>query len=60
MALGFNLDVGRWLLGMHFGNASLVGIPLNSGFSSNKHNYLGRLVDCHCSFISRISAPVKV
>lgn len=46
--------------GKHFGNTSLVGILLNFGFSSNKHNYLGRCVDCHCPFISRTSAPVKV
>lgn len=60
MALRFNSAVGRWLMGKHFGNMLLVGIALNSGFSSNNHNCLEGLVDCDYSFISRISAPVKV
>lgn len=60
MALRFNLAVGRQLIGRHFGNKHLVRIALNGGFSSNNHNCLEGLVDCHCFFIFRISAPVKV
>lgn len=60
VALRINLAVGRWLMGRHFGNTHLVGIARNSGFSSNSHNCLEGLVDFHCFFIFRISAPVKV
>lgn len=60
MPLRFNLAVGRWLIGRHFENMHLVGIALNSLFSSDNHNCLEGLADCHCFFIFRISAPVKV
>lgn len=60
MALRFNLAVGRWVIGRHLENKHLVGIVLNSGLSSNNHSYSEGLVDCHCFFIFRISAPVKV
>lgn len=39
MALRFNLAVGRWLMGRHFGNKHLVGIALNSEFFSINQNF---------------------
>lgn len=60
VTLRFNLAAGGWLMGRHFGNTHLVGSALNSRFSSINHNCLEGLVDCHCFFTCRISAPVKV